>query len=197
MQRNSTRLLIKLRSLEHGGPFTSCERADGLPPVSTSASPLNTGFCSGPVPSAFIVDKYILFLTRKFVSSEAEDASLRCLLSASIRDPPGRLSKSLCASPERGAPSGFLGRARLEDALASSPWCVPPAPCRRRALRNQDWMSFRGVTPSGLRRLRLWGGVEVGQAGSSSRGRGLPGSPRARRPSLRLAPLGEPGPSGH
>lgn len=160
MQRNSTRLLIKLRSLEHGGPFTSCERADGLPPVSTSASPLNKGFCSGPVPSAFIVDKYILFLTRKFVSSEAEDASLRCLLSASIRDPPGPLSKSLCASPERGAPSGFLGRARLGRragllTLVRSAGSLPPSGSAEPGLDELPGRhSFRPPAPPPVGRRR-------------------------------------------
>ena len=117
MQKNTRRFLVKLRSLEHGGPFTSCERADGLHPVSASDSPLNTGFCSGTVPSAFILGKYILFLTRNSLFLQRlKMPPYVFLLSASVRDAPGPLSKSLCASPESRTPSisnrrGFLGPA--------------------------------------------------------------------------------------
>lgn len=53
------------------------------------------------------------------------------------------------------------------DALAALSWCVLPAPCRRRALRRQDWMSFLGVTPSNPN-LRLWGGALGGPGGRPS-----------------------------
>lgn len=159
MQRNSTRLLIKLRSLEHGGPFTSCERADGLPPVSTSASPLNTGFCSGPVPSAFIVDKYILFLTRKFVSSEAEDASLRCLLSASIRPTRTSLKEPVRVSRTRRALwfswPGEAGRRAGLLTLVRSAGSLPPSGSAEPGLDELPGRhSFRPPAPPPVGRRR-------------------------------------------
>lgn len=148
------------------------------------------------------------------------------LLSTSIRDPPGPLSKSLCLQnptrPRSVTDVVFLAwrrcgcsLLRLGNARASLPWCVPPAFCRHWALRKQDWMSFRGVTPSGLRASCLCGGgrrptpaapseetrpprpSEEQTAVLRARGRGLPGSLRGRRPSVCLAPLAEPGPSVH
>lgn len=141
MQKNTTRFLVKLRSLEHSGPFTSCE---GAVPVSASDSPLNTGFCSGTVPSAFILGKYILFLTRnrRRPKKEAEDASLGFSAEYFHQRPTGT-SLEEPVSPESHTPSisnrrGFLGLApvRLQPVeagkraglltLVCSPGFLPP-----------------------------------------------------------------------
>ena len=158
--------------------------------MSTSASPLNTGFCSGTVPSAFTVDKYILFLTRKCVSSEAEDAPLGCLLSAFLRDPP--LREPVCVSGRRRAlhqqQPGLLGPApgasaacrRGGAARASLSWCAPPASCRHRALRKPDWMSFLASLLQAFSASACGAGSRSAQARSPSEGTRPPGSRRGR-----------------